>query len=139
MVMGPTFRYREGHRAIKMTLSQIQVVARSYSRVKPLLPEFREVLLAHWRQQTEEFWDRLSAVFIDDREKTKMLEFLTHNLKDLKIQYLVFFEQYTGEWGDVGSKNFVKDFTNFSEEILARIKIEEEYLFPLIDRSFSEK
>ena len=133
------FRFRAGQRAIRMILSQIQLVARSYPRAKPMLREFSEVLLTHWRLQNDDLWDRLSVFFVDDREKTKMLEFLTHNLKDLKIRYMVFFDQYTGEWGDVGSKNFVKDFTSFSEEILARIKIEEEYLFPLLDRVFSEK
>ena len=130
-------RFRTGHRAIKMTLSQIQIVARSYSRAKPLLHELSEVLLAHWGQQHEAFWDRLNIFYVDDRERTKMLEFLTHSLKDLKVRYMVFFDQYTGEWGDVGSRNFVKDFTNFSDEVIARIKIEEEYLFPLIERASS--
>ena len=90
--------------------------------------------MALWGRQNEEFWEQLNSFYKDNREATKMLEFLIHNLKDLKVKYLIFFDIYNDEWGHVGSKNFSKDFMNFAEEILVRIKLEEEYLFPLLEK-----
>src|SRR3989338_3687880 len=121
-----TLRFRHGHRSIRMTLNQIQLVGRYYSQAKPRLRELNQDLLAHWGNQGEALWERLHRLYADDRRQTKMLEFLIHNLKDLKIRFLVFFEQYSDNWGDVRSRNFPRDFTDFSEEIMVRIKIEEE-------------
>ncbi len=128
------FRFRLGHRAIKMTISHIQLVVRAYSQAKLRLRELSEELMALWGRQNEEFWEQLNSFYKDNREATKMLEFLIHNLKDLKVKYLIFFDIYNDEWGHVGSKNFSKDFMNFAEEILVRIKLEEEYLFPLLEK-----
>ena len=90
--------------------------------------------MSHWTQQGEALWERLNTFYADDHRQLKMVEFLIYNLKDLKIKYLVFFEQYSGAWGDLGSRNFSRDFMNFAEEILVRIKIEEDYLLPMLEK-----
>ena len=127
-------RFRRGQEAILLTLGQIQVVVRSYPQAKQKLRELNEKLLAHLGLQTDSFFKKLSDSCALDHETRKMLEFLTHDLKDLKIKYLIFFDKHTGEMGVMSARTFLKDFNEFSEAILMRMKIEEDYLFPLLKR-----
>jgi len=122
----------QGHQAIKEAISAIQVVARSYPAARPRIRELQSVLLTHLGRQDRKLQERLARHYRDGREQTKMLEFLQHDLKEIKVQFLVFFDKYTGELTDFGGNTFPKDFSVFTGTILDRIRIEEEYLFPLV-------
>ena len=127
-------RFKMRHQTIVDLLDQIQVLSRSYFQAKPKIRELRERLLAHLSHKDDEFFDHIRLSYKGDRHSVKLIEFLAHDLKDIKIKYLVFFEQYSGELADIGSRNFPGELIRFSREVLGRIKIEEEYLFPLLQK-----
>src|SRR3989338_1291568 len=114
------------------TFAQIQPLLRSYTQAKPKIRELRERLLAYLGRQDEEFFELLREGHRQDREAGKMIEFLAHDIKAVKVQYLIFFEKHSGEMTSPYSRDFPRDFMEFSKLILTRFGIEEEYLFPLI-------
>ena len=126
--------FRLSHEILTDSISQIHQSLRSYNQAKPKLRDLYNNLHNHFARQDPKFYERLVLHYIDDRPATKMLEFLTHDLKDFKIKYLVFYDQHTGEMGGGHPRSFPMEFNEFSASILARVKIEEEYLFPLIEK-----
>lgn len=127
-------RLKVSHQSIVDSIDRIQPLTRNYMAAKPRVCEMRERLLAHFGGQDSEFFERLSAFYQDDRQSMKMIEFLIHDLKEVKIRFLVFFEKYTGELADRGSRDFSLDFIQLSKDVLSRIKVEEDYLLPLVDK-----
>jgi len=127
-------RFRLHHQAIIDAINQVMMNSRSYMDVKPNLRSFREALLNHYSQQNEELWNWLESSYLSDREASKMIDFLMHDLKESKVKFLIFFDKYSGEMGDMGSRSFPKEFSDFSKEIQTRLQIEEEYLFPLLEK-----
>lgn len=130
---GTVNKITQGHRSIVAVVDQIQLVARSYSKARPKLRELSEMLSAHVSRQDEEFYDQLMRFHANDRQASKMLEFLTYDLREFKIKHLMFFDKYLEGFGEVAARNFSKDFREFVEAIISRVTIEEEYLFPLIE------
>lgn len=125
---------RGGHDAIIEVISQIEPSLRFYNKIKPLLRELNALVLSHFTRQNDILYKRLEEYYAQDRPSLKILEFLVFDLKELKVNYLYFFDKHTGEMGDRETLGFPVEFMNFSRQILGRIKMEEEYLFPLIDR-----
>ncbi|GEM_PF-569288 len=120
-------------------IARIEDALRSpYSLVKPNIRKIQNGLFSHFGAQDEKFFKELASCYQLDRESVKVIEFLTHDLNELKIKFLIFFDKYTGELADRGSSSFPRDFTQFSAQVLARFKTEEEYLFPLIKKSSLE-
>jgi hypothetical protein len=126
--------FRLSHQMLTDSISQIQLSLRSYSQAKPKLRELYSNLHNHFSRQDQKLYERLSIFYAEDRPTTKMLEFLAHDLKDFKIKYLVFSDQHTGEMGGGHPRSFPAEFIEFANSILARIKIEEDYLFPLLEK-----
>ena len=124
--------FRSAHATILSSIDQILMVCRSYPQAKPLLRALHEKVLSHLGRQDKELMDKLIVAFGDNRETAKLVEFLGHNLKDIKIKFLIFCDKHSGELADVSARSFPKDFQDFSEEMITRIKLEEEYLFPLL-------
>lgn len=122
------------HQMLAESVSQIQSASRSYSQAKPLLRDFYEKLLNHFSRQGGTFYESLFQFYQDDRPSGKMLEFLLHDLKDLKVRYLVFYELHAAEMTGGHPKTFSLDFAEFSGAILARIRMEEDYLLPLLEK-----
>lgn len=127
--------FRHAHQAILATISDIQPLLRAYLQAKPKILAWNKQLLDYFKLQDREFWDRLEVFYMENREASKMLEFLSVDLKDVKIKYLAFFEKHSGEMQDTKARSFPKDFTDFAGLITARIKVEEEYLFPLLKKA----
>jgi len=127
-------RFRLHHQAIIDAINQVMMNSRSYMDGKPNLRSFREALLNNYSQQKEELWNWLESSYLSDREASKMIDFLMHDLKEAKVKFLIFFDKYSGEMGDMGSRSFPKEFSDFSKEIQTRLQIEEEYLFPLLEK-----
>ena len=93
-----------------------------------------EKILQHLARQDKTMMDRLVEFYRDDRAASKMLEFLIHDLKDLKVKYLVFYDLHSAELTGGRPRSFPLDFTEFAKGILSRITIEEDYLFPLLEK-----
>ena len=126
--------FKVAHQSIVDSIDGIQPFLRSYLAAKPKIREMKEKLLFHLGKQNSDLFDQLRSWHEHDREATKIIEFLTHDLNDIKIKYLIFFEKYSGELADKGSSNFPLDFTEFSKAVLDRLKVEEEYLLPLLKK-----
>lgn len=125
---------RLSHEAILNSLLSVQAVSRSYLQAKPALFEFNERIRAYLEKQDSEMYERLRAIFAQDREALKMLEFLEHDLRDLKVQFLIFSEKHTGDLANQSGRNFIKEFKGFADAVIARVKVEESYLVPLLVR-----
>ena len=126
--------FKTGHQAIIEAIDGIQASVRSYREAKPRIRTMQKILLDHFGREGSEFYNRLTVFYGSDRQATKMIEFLTYDLKDVKIQFLTFFDKYSGEMGDAGSRNFLRDFMDFTSLIIARIKVEEDQLLPLLGK-----
>ena len=125
--------FQRAHRSILLSLDRIQGVSRLYSQAKLGVCQLNDHVLNHLSRQDETFYQSLRDFYASHRESLKMLEFLTHDLKDLKIKYLVFSEKHSGAMGDLGARSFIKDFGEFKQDLVERIEMEENYLFPLLD------
>ncbi|MDP8264847.1 MAG: hypothetical protein P9M12_05135 [Candidatus Aceula lacicola] len=123
-----------GHQAIVVALDQTQSFLRSYREAKPRIRALGEQLAAFFSQEDKRMFDELYAFYEGDRPSIKMIDFLLHDLKDIKIKYLMFFDKHSGEVFDTSAASFPKDFSDFLAQILGRLKIEEEYLFPLLEK-----
>lgn len=127
-------RFKVRQQSIIDTLDQVQMLARSYVAAKPKIREMNEKLLAHFAGQNDELFEQLHTYHRLDRSALKMIEFLIHDLKEIKVKYLIFFEKHSGGMLDMSARTFPKDFSDFAREITTRFKIEEEYLFPLLEK-----
>ena len=125
-------KFRAAHQAIVATIDQVQPFIRSYHQAKPLVRELNLKLLAHFSRENAGFFSLLREVCLDDRPALKMIEFLELDTKDMKIKVLTFAEEHSGEMEDIRSRNFPRNFTEFSSAVIGRIRLEEDYLFPLL-------
>lgn len=125
--------FRNAHATILNSIDQVLTVSRSYPQAKPLLRALHEKVLSHLGRQDKEMMDKLATAFGEARETAKLLEFLTHNLKETKINFLIFYDNHSGEMADINARSFPKDLQAFADQIITRIKLEEEYLFPLLE------
>ena len=126
---------RQGHQALKECIVAVQTVVRSYPEARPALHALETVLITHWERQTQQVFTDLSRFFQESRQDIKMLEFLLHDLKDMKIKTLVFYDQYSGALPIQEAHSLRKNFHRFTEDILNRIRIEEEYFLPLLAKA----
>jgi len=126
--------FKSGHRDLLLAINEVQESLRSYPKAKPRLRDFHEILVSHFGRQDEALYDRLHLSFIGDRSKEKIIEFLSHDLKEVKIKCLLFYDQHSGELADNNYRNFARDFQQFLDSVVARVKVEEEYLFPLLEK-----
>jgi hypothetical protein len=124
-------KFQKAHAVIHDTVEQIQLSIRSYPKVRSGLMALQENLFGYFAQQDRVFYDQLLKAHQDNREKVKMIEFLAWDIKDFKVEFIRFYDQYDSSVGVVSQRNFPKEFTDFAQRIIARLKVEEEYLFPL--------
>jgi hypothetical protein len=115
-------------------INNLMPYLRSYREAKPLLRALREALEVFLGRFDKQFFDQLYHFYDDDRQAFKMIDFLVHDTKDIKIAFLMFFDKHATDHWMQKNPSFPKDFMDFSGRILARIKIEEDYLFPLIKK-----
>ena len=127
------------HQYVIEGMNKIEEVLRSpYQQVRPSIRKIQDVLFMYFGKQDDKFFKALTQHYHSDRESIKMIEFLIHDLKEVKIKFLIFFDKYTGEMADRGSHSFPREFMQFSNEVMARIRREEDYLFPLLTKLPSE-
>ena len=125
-------QFKVAHQSILVTIDQINQNIRSYSKAKPFIRDLQAKLLAHFERQNDSLFKPLEGFHADHRPSAKMIEFLRYDLKDIKIKLLIFFDRHSGEINDMCNRSFPKDFTEFSQAVIGRIKVEEDFLLPLL-------
>lgn len=127
------YQFKTAHQSIQVTIDQINSSIRSYNQAKPKIRDLHIKLLAHFGKQNDALFNPLAEFYADHRSSAKMIEFLRYDLKDVKVKLLIFFDRHSGEMGDVHHRTFPKDFIEFSKVLTGRIKIEEDFLLPLLE------
>ena len=125
-------QFKTAHQSILVTIDQINPMTRSYRQAKPFIRDLQTKLLAHFERQNDSLFKPLEEFHAEHRPSAKMIEFLRYDLKDIKIKLLVFFDRHSGEINDIYNRSFPKDFTEFSQAVIGRIKVEEDFLLPLL-------
>lgn len=122
----------QGHQALKECIVAVQANVRSYGEVRPALRALEDVLMRHLGRQDQSLFKELEDFFCENHHDLKMIEFLLHDLKDMKIKLLAFFDEYSGAQPIQEARSLPKEFNQFKEDILNRIRVEEEYFLPLL-------
>ena len=115
-----------------ISVDEIQQSRAAYFEIKNLLRDLQKKLFSHFALQDQDFYKELSETFAQDREKSKLIEFLIHDLKDIKVNMLIFFDQHPADMGDVREVNFRRDFADFAHRLTARLASERDCLMPLL-------
>lgn len=127
-------QFRIAHQSILGAIDQVQLYSRQYHLAKPKIRDLHDMLLEHLSRQNNDFFAPLKDGYASNREASKMLEFLIFDTKEMKIQFLTFFDLHSGEPGDKHFRKFSKDFAEFAKIIIVRIDLEEAYLLPLMEK-----
>lgn len=122
------------HEQMLELFDQIKKGQRNYLSVKAQLRELQDKVLEHISLQNtilaEVLQNPVHAGVID----AKLLEFLQIDLRDIKIETLVFFDEHPADMGDVRPGNFSGDFAHYAQRMTERIKTEKEYVLPALKK-----
>lgn len=119
-----------GQQAIIDDMDQIQTSIQNYNEVKPKLRMLYDHLFLHFSYQNNELLVALKAHVLEDRQKSKILDFLEQDIKEAKVRLLAFVDEFPADMGDIRPISFPKKFTDFSRDIMMRMQMERQYLFP---------
>jgi len=125
------------HMSVLDVVDRIQPLLRSYPEARPRLRELSERLLVLFSSEDQDFFNTLYTFYKEDRPSTKMIDFLHHDFKEVKINYLTFFDKHLMDMSNTHAHAFPKDFSAFADMLAGRVKIEQEYLFPLLQKMAS--
>lgn len=128
-----------GHLAMIEQIDQIHQVIHHYPDVKPKLRGLQTILLNHFEKQKQKFYQLLMEHFLSNQEKSKNIQFLEQDIKNLKVKTLIFYDEHPADMGDIRPKAFMLDFQVFSGDLTGRMYDERKYLFPLIEAYQCEK
>ena len=120
------------------TLEQLQSVRNNYREARKISGECREKLFYYLRMQDEKFYKSLEDFYGENRPALKMIEFLTVDLKEVKVKTFNFFVKYGVDNPLEQGRNFARDLRVYRQEILQRFRAEESYLLPLLKRMSEE-
>ncbi len=126
-----------GHLSLLDDIDRMQHFLRSYNAARPLLRDIQAKLFNHFAKQKIDLYDTLSKLVKDNREEFKMVEFLKVNLNDIKVRSLVFFDEFPCDMSTHKAVNFAVRFGEFSQEIIARITVEEKHLIPMLEKLYT--
>ncbi|MCA9401651.1 MAG: hypothetical protein KC713_08485, partial [Candidatus Omnitrophica bacterium] len=93
-----------------------------------------EVLMNHFRLQTNELYEDLLLYYAGDHKTLKLIEFFRENLKQLKYQTIVFFDSYDIHKHQSLAGHFSAGLHVFMKEIEARVIAEEEYFISFLSK-----
>lgn len=125
---------RSNHLFLLDSLEKVEGVLHQYSQAKPLLRELEQRLLKHLGLQNAAFYDELLRRAIPASQDQKIIHSLKQDVIDLKVQFLTFFDDHPADMGDIRPRNVIQHFQVLSNNIMARIKMEREYLCPLLEK-----
>lgn len=121
-----------GHEAIYRSLDITRLHNRSYAQIKPAVRDLQDHLLSHLKYSKQDTFTELKDFFQKDHHALKILESLEFHAKNFRIQVFMFFEEFPADLRDQKPVNFWGKFQVFSQETVAYLNIEKEYLFPLL-------
>ncbi|MCB9771265.1 MAG: hypothetical protein H6754_01750 [Candidatus Omnitrophica bacterium] len=119
-------------------LEQLQSLRNNYREARKISGECREKMFYYFRVQDEKFYKSLEDFFAENRPALKMIEFLTLDLKEVKVKTFNFFVKYGVDNPLEQGRNFARDLRVYRQEILHRFRVEESYLLPLLKRMSEE-
>lgn len=133
---------RQNHLTILHTIDDItktttsgQVFTRKdYLTARPGLRDLQNSILNHLQKQNDSFYHDLESSDLLSSEEQKNIRFLKEDLRGFKVKTLLFFDEHPADMGDVNPKNFKRDFSDYLQELMARVRHEEEFLMPIIEK-----
>jgi hypothetical protein len=126
-------QYRLSQEAVLAAVLKMKEWLRDPAATRRSWPALREQLFTFFGRQDRGFFSALQEFFARDREAEKMLEFLECDLKELKLT-LAELEAKYGEGGAAARRVAPRDFTELAGRVVGRIRLEEEYLVPLLEK-----
>ncbi len=130
--------FRRRREQITHSLLQLQSLRNNFREARRMIGEPREMIYYYFGRQDEHFYGKLEIFFTDNRPAIKMIEFLKHDLKELKIKTFGFFEQYGYGNPLEQGRNFPRDLRWYMQLVTDRFGVEEDYLVPLLKRMSEE-
>ena len=127
-------KFKTSHRSILETIDQLRLTLRNYPKAKPVLRQLHQQLLTHLGRQNSTLFASLKDFYLSKREAEKLIDFLEFDLKETKVKFMVFYDEHSGAFEDSNARSFSRDFGDFSALIRGRIKMEEDYLIPLLEK-----
>ena len=127
-------KFKTSHRSILETIDQLRLTLRNYPEAKPILRGLHQQLLTHLGRQDGTLFASLKNFYLSKRESEKLIEFLEFDLMEIKVKFMVFYDEHSGASEDSNARSFSRDFGDFSALIRERIKMEEDYLIPLLEK-----
>ncbi len=120
------------HADILVRIDRIRQCDHSYDLASPLLVDFYETLLNYVNLQVGPVYQDLCSQNFKNNEILKILEFLEHDITELRLEILQFYERFSPQTNPIQARAFPMEFRQFSSRIIQRIEMEEERLFPLL-------
>ncbi len=119
---------------ILRSLLRLQALRHNYRAARLLTGECREMMYSYLKRQDNQFYSQMSQFYHDNRSALKMIEFLTVDIKEVRVATFAFFEQYgVGNPLEQG-RNFIRDLRGYKQVVLERFRVERDYLMPLLVR-----
>jgi len=130
--------FRRRREQIMHSIVELQSLRNNFREARKIIGEPREMIYYYFGRQDEKFYAKLEDFFKKNRPAIKMIEFLRHDLKELKIKTFGFFEQYGFGNPLEQGRNFARDLRWYSQLVIDRFRVEEDYLIPLLKRMSEE-
>ncbi len=126
--------FRQRRDVINHSLLQLGSLRHDYRSARQKTGECREIVYSYLKRQDEEFYAKLINFYQENRPALKIIEFLTHDIKGLKVQTFGFFEKYGAANPLETGRNFARDLREYMQIVGDRFRLEEDYLVPLLKR-----
>ncbi len=134
MTENPIEQFRQRRDIVNHSLLQLALLRSDYRLARQKTGDCREIIYGYLKRQDEQFYSSLSDFYKENRPALKIIEFLTQDLKELKVQTFGFFEKYGVANPLEQGRNFAKDLREYMKFIENRLRLEEDYLVPLLKR-----
>lgn len=119
---------------IVRSLLRLQALRHNYRAARLLTGECREMIYSYLKRQDEQFYATMTEFYRENRSALKMIEFLTVDIKELRVATFAFFEQYGVANPLEQGRNFARDLRGYKQIVLERFRVETDYLLPLLKR-----
>ena len=130
--------FRRRREQIMHSMVRLQSLRTNFREARKIIGEPREMIYYYFGRQDDAFFGQMETFFRDNRPALKMIEFLRHDLKEMKIKTFGFFEQYGFGNPLEQGRHFARDLRWYMQLVVDRFKVEEEYLMPLLKRMAEE-
>ncbi len=130
--------FRQRRDRVLLSFSSLQASAHDYHKARHKTGECLELVYSYMGRQDEQFYARLRNFYQSNHPATKIIDFLTQDIKMLKVQTFVFFEKYGPSNPLEQGKNFVRDLREYYQLLSERFRVEEDHLVPLLKGMIEE-